>query len=99
MVATNMEQFRPTPTCPSSFHGDRQRLPLSNKYDQTFTARYSRIHEVPLQHRVTLSTEGNYDGWTPSDVITKSAPLNVGFHISKRRPVPASCWRGLAQIG
>src|SRR5262252_7791428 len=66
MVAINMEpvaQFRPTPPCPSSFHGDRQRLPLSNKYHQTFTARYSRIHEVPLQHRVMLSTEGDYDGW------------------------------------
>ena len=48
MVAINMEpvaQFRPTPPCPSSFHGDRQRLPLSNKYHQTFTACYSRIHE------------------------------------------------------
>jgi len=66
MVAINMEpvaQFRPTPPCPSSFHGDRQRLPLSNKYHQTFTACYSRIHEVPLQHRVMLSTEGDYDGW------------------------------------
>ena len=66
MIAINMEpvaQFRPTPPCPSSFHGDRQRLPLSNEYHQTFTARYSRIHEVPLQHRVVLSTEGDYDGW------------------------------------
>src|SRR5262252_8326865 len=58
-----VSQFRPTPPCPSSFHGDRQRLPLSNEYHQTFTARYSRIHEVPLQHRVVLSTEGDYDGW------------------------------------
>src|SRR5262252_8328980 len=66
MIAINMEtvaQFRPTPPCPSSFHGDRQRLPLSNEYHQTFAARYSRIHEVPLQHRVMLSTEWDYDGW------------------------------------
>src|ERR1700752_2840653 len=56
-------QFRPTPPCPSSFHGDRQRLPLSNEYHQTFTARYPRIHEVALQHRVMLSAEGDYDGW------------------------------------
>ena len=66
MAAINMEpvlQFRPTPPCPSSFHGDRQRLPLSNEYHQTFTARNSRIHKVPLQHWVVLSTEGDYDGW------------------------------------
>src|SRR6516164_4497180 len=66
MGTINMEpvaQFRPTLPCPSSFHGDRQRLPLSDKYHQTFTACYSRIHEVPLQHRVMLSTEGDYDGW------------------------------------
>src|SRR6516165_9446750 len=66
MVAINMQpvsQFRPTPPCSSSFDGDRQRPPLSNEYHQTFTARYSRVHEVPLQHRVVLSTEGDYDGW------------------------------------
>src|SRR5215469_205239 len=66
MVAIYMEpvpQLRPTPPCPSSFDSDRQCLPLSNEYHQTFTARYSRIHQVPLQHRVVLSTEGDYDGW------------------------------------
>src|SRR5271156_471179 len=56
-----LSQLGPSPSCLCPLDRDRQRLALPDQDDQTLASRYSRVDQVPLQHRVMLHGQRDHD--------------------------------------
>src|SRR5712692_3442393 len=57
-----LPQLRPPPPRSASLDRNSERLPLPDQDDEALAACHPRVDQVPLQHRVVLRRQRNYDG-------------------------------------
>jgi len=55
-------QFRPSPPPRDVAYSNRDRLLLANQHDQSLPSGHAGVEQVPLQHRVVLGQNRDYDG-------------------------------------
>src|SRR5438105_8794693 len=55
-------QFRPSPSPRDVAYSNRDCLLLADQHDQSFPSGHAGIEQVPLQHRVVLGQNRDYDG-------------------------------------